>query len=280
MWPEGHFCECGRRWVYQPARGDPLRRNRLTELPRWPQSVASLQLSVAVSSPPGRGRGRVFSGRWLHMRRSLMLALTMGTVLGLAAILAPAGSSPKALAAEGCGLRSLNGAYGYAFQGQVIPPGTTEFDAAIAGRIVFNAHGGLSGYEWDSSHGVQETLTFTGSYSVRPDCTGTATLVNSNGRTDHITLGLIEGGQEFNFTVTDPGVVITGRPTRLRLSHCTDRSLSGVFNAAASGSDFTPAGVENGDVGRFFTIHFDGRGDAFGSAPLSIPRFLSPDPLP
>jgi len=211
------------------------------------------------------------------MRRSLMLALTMGTVLGLAAVLAPAGSSPRALAAEGCGLRSLNGAYGYAFQGQVIPPGTTEFDAAIAGRIVFNAHGGLSGYEWDSTNGVQETLTFTGSYSVQPDCTGTATLVNSNGRTDHITLGLIEGGQEFNFTVTDPGVVITGRPSRQGLTRCTNKSLSGVFNAAESGSDFTPAGVENGDDSLFFTIHFDGRGHEFGSATLSINGSSFPD---
>src|SRR6202158_367188 len=122
------------------------------------------------------------------MRRSLFLALTMGVVLGLAVLLAPAGSSPRALAAEGGRLRSLNGAYGYAFQGQVIPQGTTEFDTAIARRIVVNAHGGVSGYEWDSTNGVQETLTFTGSYGVQPDCTGTATLVNSNDRTDHITL--------------------------------------------------------------------------------------------
>jgi len=211
------------------------------------------------------------------MRRSLFLTLTSGVVLGLAALLAPTGSSPRALAAEGCAARSLHGAYGYAFQGQVIPPGTTEFDAAIAGRIVFDAHGGLSGYEWDSTNGVQETLTFTGSYSVQADCTGTATLVNSNGRTDHITLGLIEGGQEFNFTVTDPGVVITGRPSRQGISHCTDRSLSGVFNAAASGSDFTSAGVENGDDSLFFTIHFDGRGHEFGSATLNINGFSFPD---
>jgi len=211
------------------------------------------------------------------MRRSLFLTLTLGVVLSLAALLAPTGSSPRALAAEGCGARSLHGAYGYAFQGQVIPPGTTEFDAAIAGRIVFDAHGGLSGYEWDSTNGVQETLTFTGSYSVQADCTGTANLVNSNGRTDHITLGLIEGGQEFNFTVTDPGVVITGRPSRQGISRCTDRSLSGVFNAAASGSDFTSAGVENGDDSLFFTIHFDGRGHEFGSATLNINGFSFPD---
>lgn len=211
------------------------------------------------------------------MRRSLILALTMALVLGFAALVAPAGSSPKALAAEGCGVGSLHGAYGYAFQGQVIPPGTTEFDTAIAGRIAFDGRAGLAGYEWDSTNGFQETLTFTGSYSIQPDCTGTAALVNSNGRTDHITLGLIEGGQEFNFTVTDPGVVITGQPSRLGISRCTDRSLSGNFNATASGSDFTPAGVENGDDSLFFSIHFDGHGHESGSATLNINGFSFPD---
>jgi hypothetical protein len=198
-------------------------------------------------------------------------------VLGLAALLAPGGSSPGALAAGGCGPRSLNGAYGYAVQGQVIPPGTPELDTAVAGRIVFDAHGGLSGYEWASTNGVQETVTFTGSYSVQPDCTGTATLVNSNGRTDHITLGLVEGGHELNLTVTDPGAVITGNASRLGLSRCTNRSLSGVFNASESGSDFTPAGVENGDDSLFFTIHFDGRGHEFGSSTTSFNGFSYPD---
>src|ERR1700737_1411964 len=211
------------------------------------------------------------------MRRFLILALTTGAFLGLAASLAQAGSSPRALAAEGCGQRSLHGAYGYDFKRKVIPPGIPELDTAVAGRIVSDGTGGLLGYEWASTNGAQETVTFTGTYSIPPDCTGTAALVNSNGRTDHITLGLVEGGQEFNFTVTDPGVVITGRPSRQGISHCTDRSLSGVFNAAASGSDFTSAGVENGDVSLFFTIHFDGRGHEFGSATLNINGFSFPD---
>jgi hypothetical protein len=211
------------------------------------------------------------------MRRSLILALTTGFVLGLAVSLAPASSSPGALAAEGCGLRSLHGPYGFAFQGQVVPPAAEELDLAGAGRIVFDGRGGLSGKEWDSTNGVQESLTFTGSYSIQPDCTGTATLVNSNGRTDHIKLGLIEGGQEFNFTVTDPGVVLTGQVSRQGISHCTNRSLSGVFNAAESGSDFTPAGVENGDDSLFFTIHFDGRGNEFGSSTTSLNGFSFSD---
>jgi hypothetical protein len=211
------------------------------------------------------------------MRRSLLLALTTAAVLGLSASLAPAGSSPKALAAEGCGLRSLHGGYGFAFQGQVVPPDVEELDLAGAGRIVFDGRGGLSGKEWDSTNGVQETLTFTGSYSIQPDCTGTATLVNSNRRTDHIKFGLIKGGDGFHFTVTDAGVVLTGRVTRQGISHCTNRSLSGAFTAAESGSDFTSAGVENGDDSLFFTIRFDGRGHEFGSSTTSLNGFSFSD---
>ena len=211
------------------------------------------------------------------MRRYLILALTTACVLGLVAVLAPAGNSQRALAAEGCGVRSLHGFYGYAVRGQVIPPGIPELDTAIAGRIVFDAHGGLSGYEWASTNGAQETVTFTGSYSVQADCTGTATLVNSNGRTDHIKFGLINGGEGLHFTVTDPGAVITGRVTRQGISHCTDRSLSGLFTAAESGSDFNATGVEQGDDSLFFTIHFDGRGHESGSSTTSINGFSFED---
>src|ERR1700674_4014798 len=211
------------------------------------------------------------------MRRYALLALTSGACLTLAWTLASGSSSPRALANAGCGPHALRGGYGFAFQGQVIPPGAAELDIAGAGRIVFDAQGGLSGNEWASTNGLQETLTFTGSYSVQADCTGTAAIVNSNGRTDHITLGLLEGGQEFTFTATDPGVVLTGKSSRQGISQCSDRSLSGAFNAAESGSDFSPAGVEQGDDSLFFTQHFDGHGKSFGSDTLSLNGFSFPD---
>jgi hypothetical protein len=39
--PEGHACECGRRWVYQPARWEPLLT--LNELRRQQQAGEFLQ---------------------------------------------------------------------------------------------------------------------------------------------------------------------------------------------------------------------------------------------
>jgi hypothetical protein len=211
------------------------------------------------------------------MRRYGVLGLTLGVFLALGGTLASGSSSPRALADEGCGPHSLRGGYGFAFQGQVVPPGVAELDIGGAGRVVFDGHGGISGREWASTNGQPETLTFTGGYTVAPDCTGTITIVNSNGRTDRGKIALVEGGQEVNFIETDPGVVLTLHLSRQSISGCTNRSLSGVFNASQSGSAFNPAGVEQGDVSLFITLHFDGRGHESGSSTASFNGFPASD---
>jgi len=49
--PEGHACECGRRWVYQPARWEPLLT--LQELQRQQAAGDFLQGDFApIQSPP------------------------------------------------------------------------------------------------------------------------------------------------------------------------------------------------------------------------------------
>jgi hypothetical protein len=203
--------------------------------------------------------------------------LTLGAFLALAGALASGSSSPRALADEGCGLHSLSGGYGFAYQGQVLPPGSAEFDIAGSGRVLFDGNGGVSGREWASTNGQLATLTFTGSYTVQPDCAGTITIVNDNGRTDHGKIALIEAGQEVNFIDTDPGVVLTLHLSRQSIDNCTDRSLSGVFNAVESGSAFTPAGVEQADLSLFITLHFDGRGHESGSTTASFNGFPASD---
>jgi len=136
---------------------------------------------------------------------------------------------------------------------------------AGAGRVVFDGHGGLSGREWASTNGGPSSLTFTGSYTVQPDCSGTVTIVNDNGRTDHGKIALVENGQEVNLIVTDPGVVLTVQLSRQAISECTARSLSGVFNFAATGSAFAPTGAEVGDMAVMGRIQFDGHGNEVGS---------------
>lgn len=63
--PEGHVCECGRRWVYQPAHWDPLLtleelrlRHEAGEflrgiIPRFPCGPQDLEADLV---PPGAAR--------------------------------------------------------------------------------------------------------------------------------------------------------------------------------------------------------------------------------
>lgn len=204
------------------------------------------------------------------MRRNLILVPMLGLLLALFGSLASDGISQNAYAREDCSDHSLRGGYGHAFEGQVFASGSEVAEIAGSGRVVFDGHGGLSGRESASTNGVPSELTFTGSYSVQSDCTGTATFVNDNGRTDHGKIMLVEGGQEVNFIDTDPGVVLAIHFSKQSIQGCTNRSLRGVYGFAESGSLYAPNGSEIGDLAALARINFDGQGHASGSETTSF----------
>jgi hypothetical protein len=205
------------------------------------------------------------------MRRTVPLALVFWLMIGLAVVIASASTQRAARATEGCTNHSLRGAYGFASEGQAFGPAGTEIaEIAAAGRILFDGHGNLTGQETESLNGAITTPAFSGTYSVLPDCTGTATI--HNGQTAHLRFMLVEGGQEVNFIDTDPGVVATGQIARQQLTHCTAASFKGVYSLAASGSVYGPSG-EIGDVSVFARIVADGHGGITESSSASFNGF-------
>jgi hypothetical protein len=74
-----------------------------------------------------------------------------------------------------CSLRNTAGEYGFTLTGVVIPP-TGAVPIAAVGRAVLDASGNISGTESRSVGGGFADETFTGTYSVNADCTGTTTL--------------------------------------------------------------------------------------------------------
>jgi len=72
-------------------------------------------------------------------------------------------------------LTSSAGKYGFTLTGVVIPA-TGPVPIAAVGRAVLDATGNVSGTESRSVGGGFADETFTGTYTVNPDCTGTATL--------------------------------------------------------------------------------------------------------
>jgi hypothetical protein len=77
--------------------------------------------------------------------------------------------------ARSCSLKGTAGKYGFTLTG-VVMLGTGPVPIAAVGRAVLDDSGNVTGTESRSVGGGFADETFTGTYTVNPDCTGTATL--------------------------------------------------------------------------------------------------------
>ena len=82
---------------------------------------------------------------------------------------------PTAAQAGQCSLGNAAGKYGFTLSGILIVS-TGPIPVAAVGRAVLDAAGNASGTESRSIGGGFADETFTGTYTVNPDCTGAATL--------------------------------------------------------------------------------------------------------
>jgi hypothetical protein len=80
--------------------------------------------------------------------------------------------------ARSCSFERTAGKYGFTLTGVVIL-GTGPVPIAAVGRAVLDDSGNVTGTESRSVGGGFADETFTGTYTVNPDCTGTATLAFS-----------------------------------------------------------------------------------------------------
>ena len=96
------------------------------------------------------------------------------TTLGLIFIVTMASLVPE-VHANSCSLAGSAGQYGFTLTGVLILP-TGSVPIAAVGRAGLDAAGNVSGTESRSAGGEFADETFTGTYSVNADCTGTATI--------------------------------------------------------------------------------------------------------
>ncbi len=96
------------------------------------------------------------------------------TTVGIILIAILASLAPAAHAAS-CSLTGTAGKYGFTLTGVVIL-GTGPVPIAAVGRASLDAAGNVSGTESRSVGGGFADETFAGTYTVNPDCTGTATI--------------------------------------------------------------------------------------------------------
>lgn len=151
------------------------------------------------------------------------LAVLLLVVAGLAAL---TGSKAFKLHAnpQGCSTAILRGGYGAGTTGLINTSGNpndirikTFAPFAEAAYFLFDGQGNLSGSSTVDFAGFVSPVTFTGTYTVNANCTGSLTVDAGSSGIVHRDLVIVDAGKEVEFVSTDPGVVIAGYMKKQRI---------------------------------------------------------------
>jgi hypothetical protein len=148
----------------------------------------------------------------MKTQEMIMKRSTIAKTFAIAAVTALAlGIAPTAKAYnKGCSDASLTGTFAYTLTETVIAPPSIAGPAAEVGTQTFDGKGATTGTAMLSANGTIFQLTFAGTYTVNPDCTGTFTLqIASVGITQHVFFVIDDNGTEFRAIETDAGFVGT-----------------------------------------------------------------------
>jgi len=113
-----------------------------------------------------------------------------------------------------CFLATLNGMYAASQSGFQVA-GSSKGPFATAATYVFNGRGNVHGFTTRSVNGsISENLSFSGTYTLNKNCTGTETVSDSTGAVRHYNLATVPSGSRFTFIRTDAGIVGVGSGER------------------------------------------------------------------
>jgi len=118
--------------------------------------------------------------------------------------------------ASQCSLANVAGSYGYTASGFINIGENTFLPAAAAGRITFDGNGHVSGTQTRVVAGSSLDETYSGTYSVNPNCTGSFTvLVEPDTRTSTVDLVWTENTNGASAVFTTPGFILTATARRI-----------------------------------------------------------------
>jgi hypothetical protein len=153
------------------------------------------------------------------MKQVATLTILTGILVGGFILALRLASTPKVQAQVSCTSASFQGAYGYTFTGLT---GFNALPFAAVGRLVADGQGVVSGAETDSSNGEIFQRTYTGTYKVNPDCTGSEVSIDNFGKTVKCDFVIVAGGKEIQVIETDRNTVVVGN-----LKHQLDLTARG-----------------------------------------------------
>jgi hypothetical protein len=170
-------------------------------------------------------------------------------------------ASASAEAAAACSPATLRGSYGIAWRGASDTIGT----GAAAGIITFDGAGGIGGYGMASIDGGIIDRTWSGTYQMRSDCAGSATINSNLGVSVSVVFVTFNDGKDLQFLETDAGTVMTGTARRIDGPACSNQTARGTHLISFTGTG--TGGVTGAALSRFA---FDGNGAISGSGAASL----------
>jgi len=141
--------------------------------------------------------------------------ISVGLLLAVGLLSWGAAHPEQAWSDNSCSLQTLKGIYLYHCAGvQVVNGQPVHF--AFAGKDHYHGDGTMSGvYSLSDNGALSHYVSYTGTYTVNPDCTGAFSTVDENGVAIHADLFFERDGEEVNFVLTDSGVVDAGVERRV-----------------------------------------------------------------
>ncbi len=140
----------------------------------------------------------------MRYKRKLATLIACLIAVGCAALM------PAQARATTCDASTVAGSYGVRLNSFFAPstpqgflPISSFTPGVFAGRIVFDGTSSVSGFLAGNSGGVPESpTTFTGTYAVNSDCTGTLTRVLPDGKVREYEITIVQSGADIEFANT------------------------------------------------------------------------------
>jgi hypothetical protein len=163
-----------------------------------------------------------------------------------------------------CSNASLNGVFGFLNAGYDSTEGGDH--GTSVGQITYNGKGKVSGTLTHSDKGTISALTFTGTYSVSKNCTGSTVEVQSNDVTVHNNFVIDESNAGTQFIISDSGPIQTGLLLAQGAATCGLTGKVETFAVNVIGTNSLLGGA-TGYVGQMI---LNGKGKVSGSGTLDI----------
>src|SRR5437763_80872 len=144
-------------------------------------------------------------------KRKRIMRITKTAVAGLLGFGLLAFGNASSAGDHGCDVATPQGSYGFSESGLIVGLG----NYAAVGTLISDGKGNFTGAFTESFNGPIAPATLTGTYQVAPDCTGTAVLRDSFGRTGNRAFVILEDAAELDYLFTDAGFVATGSAKKL-----------------------------------------------------------------